>query len=115
MVLKKLNCTLKLKNLLLPIFVIIIFSLIGIAVSLYKQRLIYFFLFAGIGFTAAVCGSLTILFPQNKQVFRRITQILVGGGLFLGLSLRVKVNFQFSEVIFDIFALIATGAIIHLS
>ena len=113
MISRKLKFTLKLKNLLLPILVVIIFSLIGTAVSLYKQRLIYFFLFAGIGFIAAVCGSLTILFPQNKQAFRRITQVLVGGGLFLGLSLRVRVNFQFSEVIFDIFALIATGAIIQ--
>jgi polyferredoxin len=113
MILKKLKNTLKLKNLLLPILVFIIFLLIGTAVSVYKQRLIYFFLFAGIGLIAALCGSLTILFPENKQAFRRITQVLVGGGLFLGLSLRVKVNFQFSEIIFDIFALIVTGAIIQ--
>ncbi len=113
MISKRLKYTLKLKNLLLPILVAIIFSLIGIAVSLYKERLLYFFLFAGIGFIASVCGSLTILFPENKQAFRRITQILVGGGLFLGLSLRLKVNFQFSEIVFDIFALIVTGAIIQ--
>jgi ferredoxin-type protein NapH len=113
MISRKTKYALEFKNLLLPIFVIIIFSLIGIAVFLYKQRLIYFFLFAGIGLIAGACGSLTILFPEKKQAFRRTTQVLVGGGLFLGLSLRVNVNFQFSEVIFDIFALVATGAIIQ--
>ena len=114
MIFKNLKPTLKPRDFLLPIVLIIIFSLIGTAVFLFKQKLRYFFLFSGMGFIVAVFDITNILFPGNRQTFRRITQGIIGGGLFLGLSLCVKVNFQFSGVIFDIFALTATGAVIQL-
>ena len=62
----------------------------------------------------AACEIIRILFPKNRQIFRRITQAIVGGGLFIGISLCNNVNFQFSEIVFDFFALITTGAVIQL-
>jgi polyferredoxin len=111
---KKLKRTLKPADFLLPIVLIVIFSLIGFVVFLFKQKLRYFFLFSGMGTIVAAFEVINTIFPGNRQTLRRITQAIIGGGLFLGLSLCVKVNFQFSEVIFDIFALTATGAVIQL-
>jgi ferredoxin-type protein NapH len=102
-----------LKKFLLPILLVIIFSILGAGVFAYKQKLQYFFLFFGMGVMVAVCECIIMLFPKHKQAFRRITQGLVGGGLLFGISFNFKVNFQFSEVIFDIFALIITGALIQ--
>jgi ferredoxin-type protein NapH len=98
---------------LLPILLVIIFSILGAGVFAYKQKLQYFFLFFGMGIMVAGCECIILLFPKHKQAFRRITQGLVGGGLLFGISFNFKVNFQFSEVIFDISALIITGALIQ--
>lgn len=102
-----------LKKFLLPILLVLIFSFLGLGVYAYKQKLQYFFLFFGMGFMVALCESIIIVLPDHKQAFRRITQGLVGGGLFFGISINFRVNFQFSGVIFDIFALIITGALIQ--
>ena len=98
---------------LLPILLIIIFSLLGLGVYAYKLKLRYFFLFFGMGVMVALGESIIILFPKKKQFFRRTIQLLVGGGLFLGISLNFRQNFQFSEVVFDISAVIITGALIQ--
>ena len=101
------------KPFLAPIFLIIIFSIIGLGVYMYKSKPQYFFLFSGMGLMVATGESIVILFPKLKQVFRRTIQGLVGGGLFLGISLNFRVNFQFSEIIFDVAALVVTGAMIQ--
>ncbi|MBN2403149.1 MAG: 4Fe-4S binding protein [Spirochaetes bacterium] len=98
---------------LLPILLVIVFSLLGLGVYAYKLKLQYFFLFFGMGIMVALGECIIILFPKRKQLFRRIIQGLVGGGLFFGISINFRVNFQFSEVIFDIMALIITGALIQ--
>jgi ferredoxin-type protein NapH len=100
-------------NFLLPILITIIFSIFGVCVFAYKQKIQYFFLFFGMGAIVALCESITIFFPKHKQAFRRTTQGLIGGGLLFGISLNFGVNFQFSEIIFDTFALIITGALIQ--
>jgi ferredoxin-type protein NapH len=102
-----------LKKFLLPIIYTFIFSIFGVSVFAYKQKLPYFFLFFGMGLLVAGCECITIFFPKYKQACRRITQGLIGGGLLLGISLNFRVNFQFSEIIFDAFALIITGALIQ--
>ena len=101
-------------NFLLPILLIFIFTILGTIVGLYRGQLRYFFLFAGIGIMVSGCECVRILFPKNRQIFRRVTQAIVGGGLFLGISICAKVSFQFPEVVFDLFALITTGAVIQL-
>jgi len=101
------------KKFLLPVIYTIIFSIFGVSVFAYKQKLRYFFLFFGMGIMVAICECITIFFPKHKQASRRITQGLIGGGLLFGISLNVRVNFQFSEIIFDTFALIITGALIQ--
>jgi ferredoxin-type protein NapH len=107
------NNLVKTKSFFLPVFLVIIFTALGGGVSIYNAKLRYFFLFSGIGIVVAMCEIIRILFPKNRQMFRRITQALIGGGLFFGLSLRVAVNFQFSEIIFDTFAFIAAAALIQ--
>jgi ferredoxin-type protein NapH len=114
MKLKNSKRTFKPGDFLLPIVLIVIFSLIGTAVFLFKHKLRYFFLFSGMGTIVGLFEIINTLFPGNRQTLRRMTQAIIGGGLFLGLSLCVKVNFQFSEVIFDLFALTAAGAVIQL-
>ncbi|MFH0977068.1 MAG: 4Fe-4S binding protein [Spirochaetota bacterium] len=98
---------------LLPVVLIIIFSMLGLGVYAYKQKPQYFFLFFGMGFMVALGEIIIIIFSQHKQILRRIIQGLVGGGLFFGISINFRVNFQFSEVIFDIMALVVTGALIQ--
>jgi ferredoxin-type protein NapH len=110
---KKIRIVSVIKKFLLPILLVIIFSILGTGVYVYKQKLQYFFLFFGMGIMVALCEYTIILLPKHKQAFRRITQGLVGGGLLFGISFNFRVNFQFSEVIFDIFALIITGALIQ--
>jgi polyferredoxin len=101
------------KKFLLPILLVIIFSILGTGVYAYKQKLQYFFLFFGMGIIVAITHSIIILFPDYKQYCRRITQGLIGGSLLFGISFNIIVNFQFSEVIFDIAALVVTGALIQ--
>jgi ferredoxin-type protein NapH len=101
------------KKFILPVILVIIFSLLGLGIYAYKLKLHYFFLFFGMGFMVALGESIIIIFPKRKQFLRRIIQGLVGGGLFFGISINFRVNFQFSEVIFDIAALIVTGALIQ--
>jgi ferredoxin-type protein NapH len=101
------------KKFLLPMLLILIFSLLGLGVYAYKLKIQYFFLFFGMGIMVAFGECIIMLFPNRKQLFRRIIQGLVGGGLFIGISINFRVNFQFSEVIFDISALVITGALIQ--
>lgn len=113
MIIKNFKKPFSVKDFLLLIILIIIFAFIGTGVSLYKEKLQYFFLFFGMGCVMAICESTVILFPKYRQPFRRIAQGIVGGGLLFGISLTLTVNFQFSEIIFDIYAAVVTGALIQ--
>ncbi len=101
------------KKFLLPILLVIIFTFLGLGVYAYKLKIQYFFLFFGMGFIVAAGECIIILFPGQKQILRRIIQCMVGGGLIFGISFNFRVNFQFSGVIFDIFGLLITGALIQ--
>ncbi len=101
------------KKILLPVLSLVIFTIAGIAVFLYKQKLQYLFLFAGMGLLVTVFDVVMRFLPQYRQLFRRSIQALIGGIIFFGISLGAKVNFQFAGVIFDIYAVVITGALIQ--
>jgi len=101
------------KKFALPLLLIIVFPFIGLGVFAYKTQIKYFFLFTGIGTATALGVCLFILIPGKKQAIRRIIQACVGGMLFIGLSLYGNVNFQASQIIFDLFAGVVTGALIQ--
>ncbi len=102
-----------LKKYALPITLICVFSSVGLGVASFRGQTKYFFMFAGMGLAAAFGEWLTVQFPKYKQLFRRSIQGLVGGFLFIGLSLYGNVNFQFSEIFFDLYAGVITGALIQ--
>jgi ferredoxin-type protein NapH len=110
---KKLKIESRVKTFLLPIIVTIIFFIFGVCVFAFKQKIQYFFLFFGMGLGYALCECVVIFFPKYRQAFRRITQGLIGGSLLFGISISLRVNFQFSELVFDAFAIIVTGALIQ--
>lgn len=103
-----------LKKYALSITLICVFSCVGLCVASFRGQAKYFFMFAGMGSAAAFGEWITVKFPKYKQVFRRTIQALVGGFLFIGLSLYGNVNFQFSELFFDLYAGVVTGALIQL-
>ena len=92
---------------------IIVFTVVGLCVFAYKQQVKYFFLFAGMGTAQAFCEWLTIFYPAKKQTIRRIFQASVGGMLFIWLSLRVGVNFQFTQIVFGFCGGVITAALIQ--
>ena len=92
---------------------ITVFIITGLAVFAYKGQVRYFFLFAGIGCATSAGEWLCILFFKNRQVIRRTTQAVVGGTLFIFLSLYGNVNFQFMQITFDFLAGVVTGALIQ--
>lgn len=102
-----------LKKYALPLTLLCVFSSVGLAIASYRGQTKYFFMFAGMGAAAAFGEWLTVQFPKFKQLFRRTIQALVGGFLFIGLSLYGNVNFQFSELFFDLYAGVVTGALIQ--
>ena len=101
------------KKYALPLMFIIVFTVVGLCVFAYKQKVKYFFLFAGMGTAQAFCEWLTIFYPAKKQTIRRIFQASVGGMLFIWLSLRVGVNFQFTQIVFGFFGGVTTAALIQ--
>jgi ferredoxin-type protein NapH len=101
------------KKYALPLMFMIVFTVVGLCVFAYKQQVQYFFLFAGIGVAQAFCEWLTIFYPAKKQVIRRIFQAFVGGILFIWLSLRVGVNFQFTQIVVGFLGGFTTAAFIQ--
>lgn len=103
------------KKYALPITLICVFSCVGLGIAFFRDQPKYFFMFAGMGSATAFGEWLTVQFPKYKQLFRRSIQALVGGFLFIGISLYGNVNFQFSELFFDLYAGVVTGAFIQLA
>ncbi len=102
-----------LKKYALPITLLCVFTCVGLCVAYYRGQTKYFFMFAGMGSCASTGEWLTIHFPKYKQVFRRTIHIIVSSFLFIGLSLYGNVNFEFSEIFFDLYAGVVTGALIQ--
>ena len=96
-----------------PITLLVVFTLVGLVVALLRSKFIYLLLFFSLGSASAIGEWVTLQFPKYKQIFRRTIQAAVGGGLFIGLSLFHNVNFQFSELFFDLYAGVITGAFIQ--
>lgn len=96
-----------------PLLALFSFTLIGV-VMFFVRDIRYFFLFAGIGFAEFNVRILVIKFPQHRQLFRLIVQSIIGGFLLLFLGFVAGVNFQYSQVIYDMMEGVVTGALIQL-
>lgn len=92
---------------------VLVFTVLGLCVFVYKEQAKYFFMFAGIGSIAALGEWLTIFSPAKKQIIRRTIQASVGGTLFIALSLYGNVNFQFTQIVFGFWGSVITGALIQ--
>ena len=95
------------------ITLIFVFSCFGLLIALFRGEIKYFFMFSGMGLASGFGEWLMLQFPKYKQFLRRSIQASVGGFLFIGLSLYGNVNFQFSELFFDLYATVITGALIQ--
>ncbi len=71
-------------------------------------------MFAGIGTMATVTTILSRRYPHLSQFIRLMYLSAFGIFLFAGLSLRLNLNFQFPQVIFDAAAGIVSGAFFQL-
>ncbi len=98
----------------LPLFVLLLFTAIGAVVAVLRENRWYFPMFTGIGAMAMVTVILTRRYPRLSQTIRLIQLSGLGIFLFAGLSLRLNVNFQFPQVIFDGAAGIVSGALVQL-
>jgi polyferredoxin len=98
----------------LPFYVLFIFVSIGALVAVFRENNWYFLLFAMIGGIGMTSVMLTDRYPRLSQTIRLIQLSALGIFLFAGLSLRLNVNFQFPQVIFDAAAGIVSGALVQL-
>lgn len=71
-------------------------------------------MFASFGGIAALTEYSQMRWPEYRQRIRIGSQCVVGGILFVGLSLVIGINFQFSQIFFDACGGIVTGALIQL-
>ncbi len=94
-------------------FVIFLFFLItACVISAMRQHLGYLIMFTGIGIIAGVTEFLIAANPARIQIVRRLS--LFGlGALLLFLALKIGINFQFPQIIFDLYAGIVTGALMQ--
>ncbi len=98
----------------MPIISALLFIIIGIFVGLFKSNILYFYLFSGIGLADYLTRFLTIRLPKYRHYFRLIVQFFVALFFVAWLAMVIGVNFQFSEIFFDAYAGIITGALIQL-
>lgn len=97
-----------------PFFVLLVFASIGAVVAVLRQNGWYFAMFTVIGAMAMGQVFLNRCYPRLRQPIRLIQLSALGIFLFAGLSLRLNVNFQFIQVIFDGTAGIVSGALVQL-
>lgn len=97
----------------IPIISFSIFVLIGLIVWIIRD-IRYFYLFSGIGMSELISRIVIIHVPKFRQFLRLFTQFLVGGFLFIWLSLFIGVNFQFPQIFFDASAGVITGTLIQM-
>jgi polyferredoxin len=96
-----------------PLIIASIFVIIGLFMW-YVRDVRYFLLFFSIGVTDGFVRSLVQNYPKLKQPLRISLMVAIGGGLFFGLSIVSRVNFQFSQIFFDAYEMVVTGALIQL-
>jgi len=87
------------------------FSVAGV-VSTVKGNLWYLLLFGGIGTFAGLTEFAIAIHPKKAQIIRRIVLFSLGTTLAT-LAISIAINFQFSQVCFDIYTSIITGALIQ--
>jgi ferredoxin-type protein NapH len=97
----------------LPLLLLLYFCIVGFAVWTLSGRISYLFFFAGMGGAAASCEFFGIRFPAAKQTIRHSIQIGAACTLLGGISIYGGINFQFSQIFFDISSGIITGAFIQ--
>ena len=103
----------RLKNAVLRAFTIMsIFFIIAITVVMYKNNLWYLALFGGIGIISGLTEFLIGIKPEKSQLIRR-TVLLSLSATLVTLALLIGLNFQFSQVCFDLYSGIITGAFIQ--
>lgn len=88
------------------------FLLVAGTVAAVKDNPWYLLLFGGIGTFAGLTEFVIAVTPQRAQIIRRFVLFSLGATL-ASLALTIAINFQFSQVCFDIYTAIATGAIIQ--
>ncbi|MFZ5569731.1 MAG: 4Fe-4S binding protein [Thermodesulfobacteriota bacterium] len=98
----------------LPLAVLLIFTAVGVVVAGYRENHWYAVMFTMIGVAAMASILLTRRYPRLSQSIRLIQLSALGIFFFTGLSLRLNVNFQFPQVIFDAAAGVVGGALIQL-
>ncbi len=98
----------------LPLALFFLFTTIGVVMAVVRENWWYCPMFAGIGIMATVTTILSRRYPPLSQFIRLMYLSAFGIFLFAGLSLRLNLNFQFPQVIFDGAAGIVSGAFFQL-
>lgn len=93
-----------------PIFMFLIFIIIGITLFITKQNLFYLFNFGYIGFSISLG---IFLYIQKVKVARRIVQFLVGSYMLLYLGIIYQENMQIEGFWFYLFTGVFEAATIH--
>jgi polyferredoxin len=88
------------------------FFSVAAIVSTVKENPWYLILFGSIGTFAGLTEFAIAVYPDKAQIIRRIVLLSLGTAL-VTLALVIAVNFQFSQVCFDIYTSIVTGALIQ--
>jgi len=102
------------KDCLIPVSIFFIFTIIGVIISLFKSSVLYLYLFIGIGLFEMNTRIFVHFFPKFRQKIRLLVQFIIGGFLLIWLGLFKGVNFQFSQLFFDVYQGIVTGVLIQI-
>lgn len=97
----------------ISILAFFLFLIIGVVVSIFRG-IQYLYLFAGIGSIELISRIIVINYPNLRQFFRLLGQLIVASILFIWISLIIGVNFQFPQIFFDMYAGVVTGALIQI-
>ncbi|MBQ8605580.1 MAG: 4Fe-4S dicluster domain-containing protein [Clostridia bacterium] len=98
------------KKYILPLFMLIIFETVAVALWLTKDNLFYLFNFSYIGL--AIAAGLFLFIKKYKHA-RRITQLLVGTYMLLYLGLICNENMQIEGFWYYLFTGVFEAATIH--
>jgi len=99
-------------SILRALTVLMFFILTSVIVALIMKNSIYFLLFSGIGILAGLTEYAIGANPEKSQIIRKTVHIFLAGTLVI-LAIFIGINFQFSQVCFDLYSGIITGALIQ--
>lgn len=88
------------------------FTVTAAIMSILRENLLYLLMFMVIGVIAGLTEFIIANKPEKAQFFRRSSLIVLGSGLFI-LALIIGINFQFSQIFFDLYTGLITGALIQ--